>query len=81
MITIKTIENPEFKNCCEIHATCGTAYVIKQNAKHIDVETEPLSSRRTRRNATANNESLFRDEFEEMIAFTSQMYHESENWE
>ena len=77
MITIKTIENPEFKNCCEIDSICGTAYKIKQNAKHINVEKNSLSSKRTRQDANVNNESLFRDEFEEIIALTHQMYDES----
>lgn len=81
MITVKTIENPEFKNCCEIHSNCGKAYVIKQNAKHINFEANSPSSRHTRRNANANNERSFRDEFEEMIALTHKMYDESENWE
>lgn len=80
MITIKTIENPEFKNCCEIHADCGKAYVIKQNAKHINAETNLPSLRSARREASVNDETFFRDEFEEMIAITHQMYDESENW-
>jgi hypothetical protein len=81
MITVKTIENPEFKNCCEIHSNCGKAYVIKQNAKHINVEVNSPSSSRTRREVNTNNEIFFHDEFEEMIAITHQMYDESENWE
>ena len=74
MITIKTIENPEFKNCCEIDSNCGTAYRIKQNAKRIISENKSPSSSHTRRNADANSDRLFRDEFEEMIALTHQMY-------
>lgn len=77
MITIKTIENPEYKNCCEIPSSCGRAYVIKQNAKHINDEKSPLASRRSRRDASTNSEREIRDEFEEMIAITLQMYNES----
>ena len=85
MFTVRTIDNPKFKNCCLISSECGTAYVIKQNLREsneavkLSDDTLPniqTSSAYRRREGEIDLSKFFKkdDEFENDIAYTNHMF-------
>ena len=85
MLSVKTIENPKFKNCCLISSECGKMYLIKQNLTQTD-EPGTVSSVKDRnwcqspsykrREGEIDLSKFLKkdDEFENEIAYTNNIF-------
>lgn len=90
MFTIKTIENPKFKNCHAVNALCGAAYEIKavpvsdvlqEEAPKDNVAMSPTFPKENKEYKESDLSRFFDpdDEFENIIAYTNRVFGGSED--